>query len=273
MKTSNPLVSIILPIYNSELYLKEAIDSVLQQTYSNWELIAINDGSNDTSEQIVQSYTDPRIQYHYQSNAGVSSARNMGLANMKGDFFCFLDADDYLPPNSIESRLAVFEEDSSIEFVDGVVLFKDSNLQHTLKTYEPHFNGNPFSNLTRLNEACFFGNTWMIKKIETKEYLFIDGLTHGEDLCFYLSFSQTGSYSFVKEPVLWYRQSTTSAMTNISALEKGYHYIYSYANQLGATKADLSYLKNRIRRIVFLSYLFNAKSLFKAIQSLFSHFS
>ncbi len=117
----NNLVSIIMPAYNAEEYIEEAIRSVLSQTYQNWELFIINDGSTDTTEDKIASFTDERIKYYKKKNGGVSSARNLGLENMKGDFFCFLDADDYFTSNSLESRIAVFKSDKLISFVDGSV--------------------------------------------------------------------------------------------------------------------------------------------------------
>ena len=112
-----PLVSIIMPVYNGEKYLAQAIQSVLSQTYQQFELLVVNDGSTDGTEQTVQQFTDPRIRYFVQKNAGVSASRNMALANMKGTYFCCLDGDDVLPQNSIQSRMEVFKRSSSISFV------------------------------------------------------------------------------------------------------------------------------------------------------------
>ena len=97
-------VSIIMPVYNAGKYINRAIDSVINQSFQNWELLIINDGSTDDSEHKINEYSDKRIKYFQQINQGVSSARNQGLRHMNGGYFCFLDADDYLPSGSIESR-------------------------------------------------------------------------------------------------------------------------------------------------------------------------
>jgi glycosyltransferase involved in cell wall biosynthesis len=89
----NPLVSAIIPVHNVDRYLGEAIESVLAQTYSNIELIVIDDGSTDASAIVAQSYGD-RVNYLYQSNAGVSAAQNAGVKRAKGDLVAFLDSDD-----------------------------------------------------------------------------------------------------------------------------------------------------------------------------------
>ncbi len=97
-------VSIIVPVYNSEKYIVACIQSVLQQTYANWELILINDGSSDTSEAICQSYADidERIILISQKNRGVSGARNSGIEKASGKYFTFVDSDDELERNALE---------------------------------------------------------------------------------------------------------------------------------------------------------------------------
>src|SRR5690606_31921167 len=115
------LVSIIMPCFNARRFLADAIESVLSQSYRDWELIVIDDGSTDGSSDTILAFTDERIRFYSQQNRGVSSARNLGLSVMRGDFFCFLDADDLLPDNSLYSRLEKFKSDPNLSFVDGHV--------------------------------------------------------------------------------------------------------------------------------------------------------
>ena len=91
-----PLVSVIVPIYNVENYLKKCIDSILCQTYSNLEIILVNDGSTDNSLEICNSYKDDRIIILNKENGGLSSARNSGLEVMTGEYIFFLDSDDWM---------------------------------------------------------------------------------------------------------------------------------------------------------------------------------
>jgi glycosyltransferase involved in cell wall biosynthesis len=94
----NPLISVIVPVYKVEQYLRTCIDSVINQTYSNWELILVDDGSPDNSPRICDEYAakDKRIKVFHKANGGVSSARNMALNNSKGEYITFLDGDDFL---------------------------------------------------------------------------------------------------------------------------------------------------------------------------------
>lgn len=104
MVSQSLLFTIIVPVYQTEKYLTKCIESVLTQSYQNWELLLIDDGSPDNSGVICDSYSqiDSRIRVFHKVNAGVSAARNLGLENSQGDYVLFLDSDDYLDENAIE---------------------------------------------------------------------------------------------------------------------------------------------------------------------------
>ncbi|NET11078.1 MAG: glycosyltransferase, partial [Symploca sp. SIO2B6] len=115
MHVSPPTISIILPSYNGDRYLAQAIDSVLSQTYQDYELLVIDDGSTDTTPTLVQSYThrkpfrlSQKLRYIRQSNQGVSAARNHGIQLARGEIIAFLDADDWFLPLKLEQQYAVF---------------------------------------------------------------------------------------------------------------------------------------------------------------------
>ena len=104
------LFSIIIPTYNRANLIGKAIDSVLAQTYHNWELIIIDDGSTDNTRDVVRSYNDNRIKYFYQENRGRSAARNYGIDISKGDYISFLDDDDYYLENFLEEFFHIISE-------------------------------------------------------------------------------------------------------------------------------------------------------------------
>jgi teichuronic acid biosynthesis glycosyltransferase TuaG len=255
-----PLVSVIMPVYNGERYVAQAIQSVLSQTYQQFELLVVNDGSTDGTEQIVKQFTDPRIRYFVQKNAGVSAARNLALANKKGTYFCCLDSDDVLPSNSIQSRMEVFSRSSSISFVDGLVKVFDASLQRELYQWKPRKEGHVFRELIRLSGNCFFGPTWMVKVVPEAIYHFGNGMTHGEDLFFYISIANSGEYASTEDCILHYRKNEQSAMNNLTGLGRGYA---ALASKLAETQGDnftmwdrfLFHLK--IRKIMFLSFCSN----------------
>ncbi|MEG4036015.1 glycosyltransferase [Microcoleus sp. S36b_A4] len=102
-----PQVSVVIPAYNCADYVGQAVDSVLHQTYANWEIIVIDDGSKDDTRLVLEKYGD-RIRYIYQQNQGVSIARNHGIELARGEFIAFLDADDYFFPDKLAAQMAVF---------------------------------------------------------------------------------------------------------------------------------------------------------------------
>lgn len=109
---NDKLVSIITPLYNSERFVAQTIESVLAQTYQAWEMIVINDGSKDKGPDIVRRYAekDKRIRLLEQPNGGCASARNHGLREAQGRFYCFLDSDDYWDPEFLEEQLRFMAE-------------------------------------------------------------------------------------------------------------------------------------------------------------------
>lgn len=131
MSDFHPLVSIVIPVYNGSVYMREAIDSALAQTYPNIEVIVVNDGSNDDgeSEKIALSYGN-RIRYFAKENGGVSSALNMGIANMRGEYFSWLSHDDVYYPHKIEKNIESIKDtperivysDYDVIDGDGVIL-------------------------------------------------------------------------------------------------------------------------------------------------------
>lgn len=119
--SSYPKVSIIVPVYNVERYLRQCIDSVLDQTYGNWEMIIVDDGSTDGSAAICDEYAEKnsRIRVFHKPNCGPSSARNAGMAEASGDYLIFLDSDDFWLDDSCLSRMIQTAVDFDADLVRG----------------------------------------------------------------------------------------------------------------------------------------------------------
>lgn len=131
-----PLVSVILPVYNGEAYLAQAVDSVLQQTLRPFELIAIDDGSNDGSPSILASYRD-RITVVRQANGGVAAARNAGIARARGEFVAFLDQDDYWLPEKAARQAALFAANQRLGLVHTAVAYYDQVREEYVAPQDP----------------------------------------------------------------------------------------------------------------------------------------
>lgn len=121
MKES-PLVSVIIPVYNYELYLAEAIESVVTQTHQPHEIIVVDDGSTDQSGEVARSFADRGVRYCHQVHAGIGPARNKGVELAQGDFLAFLDADDRWPQEKIERQLRAFDSNPTLDMVFGQAL-------------------------------------------------------------------------------------------------------------------------------------------------------
>ena len=126
MDKDNLLVSVVIPVYNCDKYLPEAILSVLNQTYRSIEIIVIDDGSTDGSGAVAKRFDDLRVKYFYQPNSGIGAARNMGIKISKGKFLAFLDADDLWMPDKLSIQMEPFLRDISLDMVFGhVIQFHD----------------------------------------------------------------------------------------------------------------------------------------------------
>ena len=114
---NQPVFSVIIPTYNREKLLKRAIDSIISQTYKNFELIIVDDGSIDHTEELVENYKDDRIIYIYKENGGQNSALNKGIESAKGEYIGFCDSDDSWLSNKLEKHIAKYNSDEDIKVV------------------------------------------------------------------------------------------------------------------------------------------------------------
>lgn len=131
---SAPLVSTIIPVYNGEKYLRQAIESLVSQCYKPLEIIVVDDGSYDGSAKIAQSF-GTKVRYHYHPNSGLSVTQNKGVELAKGEFISFLDSDDLWVQDKLTLQMKAFQSDSSLDMVFGhVQQFHDVHLSHELKS-------------------------------------------------------------------------------------------------------------------------------------------
>ena len=123
-------VSVIIPTYNTAKWLEQSIDSVLCQTFTDYELILVDDGSTDDTSSIVKNFDDKRIRYFYKANGGLAGARNMGLGKAKGEYIAFLDSDDLWPESYLEVMVSVLDEasDYGLAYTAMTVTYPDGTV-------------------------------------------------------------------------------------------------------------------------------------------------
>lgn len=127
-RMSKPFFSIVIPAYNRAYILPRTIQSVLNQQFTDWELIIIDDGSKDNTAEVVKEYKDPRIQYHYQNNSERSAARNHGIRRSAGQYICFLDSDDEFLPDHLSGLYQIIEREKfpvALFYTDCFMVFED----------------------------------------------------------------------------------------------------------------------------------------------------
>lgn len=270
MKNS-PIVSIITPAYNAELFIAEAIESVLAQSYTAWELLVIDDGSTDSTATIVKSFDDPRILFIQQENGGVSSARNKGLELANGTYITFLDADDVLPRDSLKSRVEYLENNPDIDIVDGSIIVKDMEMKKIVREYQPYYNGLLLPRLTALDDKVFFNVCYLFRCELLGDKRFDEEMTHAEDLLFYMKLAAKNRavYGFVQDEVYVYRSGHTSAMSNLQGLQEGYLQLIAEVKKLqGVSRVEFFMLKAKIAKIMCLSWI-GQRDIPNAVQSIF----
>lgn len=139
--SSQPLITVITPTFNRRRFIGEAIESVINQTYGNLEHLIIDDGSEDNTGELVESYQkkDGRIHYFYQANQGQSVARNLGLKHARGDYICFLDSDNYWFLDKLEKSLAAFQKYPETDILYGdCVIINEAGDEISRKTIKRH---------------------------------------------------------------------------------------------------------------------------------------
>lgn len=202
----SPLVSVLMPVYNAEKYLSESIDSILVQTYKNFELIIIDDGSTDRSASIVENFVlkDSRIKFvKNEKNLKLIKTLNIGLSLAKGDFIARMDADDIATPDRIELQINEIIQDDNISLVASSALEIDSSSK------EHGVIGQFFSNKI-INELFVFGNqlnhsTVLIRKSKLKDLRYDLNFPHAEDFHLWVELSRRGSIVVLKKPLVKYR--------------------------------------------------------------------
>lgn len=194
MKFKKKIVSIIIPVYNIEKYIKSAIDSALTQTYKDIEVIVVDDGSTDGVKKVLEPYIkSKKIRYVYQDNKGLAGARNSGIKIAKGEFIAFLDADDIFLPEKIERQVDYLKRnpDCGVCYSDAYH-FWDEEPDRLLKLNYKYYSGADV--LPRLLEKHFIApsSVMLRKSVFDRCGVFDESLKRSEDLEFFLRLAYNG---------------------------------------------------------------------------------
>lgn len=212
MKIDGPLVTVVVPVYNGEKYLADTLRSVLEQSYNTLEIIIINDGSTDKTESIIKTFCqkDPRIRYFYQSNSGLSSARNTGIKMASGRLISFIDADDLWMKDKLGKQVALIEnnkieEDIGIVYCDNIFINESGEQIHDpdLFRLRPEIQGFVYEKLILANLVCGSGSAVLLpKKIFDSVGNFDALLPTCEDWDMWLRIAKKYQLKYVYEPLV-----------------------------------------------------------------------
>ncbi len=218
MINNAPLVSVIIPTYNSGQYISETIESVLYQTYTNWEILIIDDGSIDSTKSIIQSYIskDPRIKYiSLGYNSGKPArGRNVGINNSSGKYIAFLDSDDIWRPQKLEMQVKQMEsqKDIGLSYVLHSFLCEDGNIKGIYPRSKRRFRGHIFKPLYR--SPFIYNSSIMVRADVFKEIGLLDEdprLIAAEDYDMLLRISLVKKVDYINSPpLLLYRKRRDS---------------------------------------------------------------
>lgn len=205
MSLHRPLVSIITPTYNRADFIGEAVESVLVQTYPHFEFLIVDDGSDDNTSEVLAPYlSDSRIKLFRQENQGQSVARNLALAEAKGEFICFLDSDNYWPKEKLEQQVRLFEAHPETDVLYGDNVIIDENGREISRKNMSRYSGRIAYQMIKDN--CVAMNTTMARRKCFDEMGGMSGKRRvADDYDLWLRLSAKYIFRYEPEYWAWYR--------------------------------------------------------------------
>jgi glycosyltransferase involved in cell wall biosynthesis len=215
-----PIISVVVPAYNAEHTILETVDSVLKQTFTDFELIVIDDGSTDQTAKLLQSIADPRLKVFSYPNGSASVARNRGMAHATGDYISFLDADDLWTADKLQAQLAALQAHPEA----GVAYSWTCNMSPTGEAFYPGvcvtYAGNVQAQLLLSNFLASGSNCLIRRDAITSVGAFDPTLEAYEDWDYYLRLAARWPFVGVPKYQILYRQSAGGRSSKIAILEK-----------------------------------------------------
>jgi GT2 family glycosyltransferase len=262
-------ISIVIPMFNAEKYISDCLSSVFAQTYVNYEIIVVDDGSTDTSAEIVMGVHSDKIRYFYHENKGVSASRNVGISYALNDFVAFLDADDYWCPNHLAELVYLYSScptatiwANKFKYSYQAPHFYDAK---TLEGYRT-FTLNRYLKETLDGQYLAWTSSVMIKKsLLSMTGVFDETQSHGEDLALWLRLVASGYLALGNQATAVYRLSSSS-LTSRTVLNPDAcmntidQMIQAGAFQDDETRYMLEELKNRLALAHAITAIINGRN-------------
>jgi len=219
-----PAISVIIPAYNAERTILKTIESVLQQTYCNFELIVINDGSTDGTLELIGTVQDPRIKVFSYSNGGLPVARNRGISHATGEFITFIDADDLWTRDKLDLQLRALQEHPQAGVAYSWTRFMDDKGEYFHGGRSVVFEGNVYRDLLLGNFIDSGSNVMIRREAIASVGEFDPTLKSCEDWEYWIRLAARWYFVVVPKPQIFYRQSSGAMSSKVEVMEK-YHLI------------------------------------------------
>lgn len=245
-----PKVSIIIPTYNSEKTIEETISSIQQQSFTNWELIIIDDGSQDDTVDVIKNIAEPRIKLFVYENGGVGVARNRGIAQATGEFIAFLDADDLWTRDKLASQIEALTQNHQAKVAYSWTSFVDKNGTFLFSGATLYYEGNVYKHLLLTNFLLSGSNILVHRDALDVVKGFNPNLPYVADWDFYLRLAKNFDFVVVPKYQILYRQSTNSMSSKIEEIKQESLQVIDAAFQ--TAPAQFETLKNKSYSILHL---------------------
>lgn len=235
-----PLISVVIPVYNGEKTIRETLESLLNQTFTDFEALVINDGSQDATLDVVASFKDSRIKVFSYPNSGPSASRNRGIALASGEYISFLDADDLWTSDKLEAQLQALQAYPEAALAYSWTDFINESNQFLRRGSYINVTGDVYKHLL-LTDFLENGSNPLVRKqalVEVGE--FDESLTHGEDWDMWLRLAARYHFVAVPSAQILYRVYASSSSANVPKMETG---SLSVLNRAFSHAPSLEYLK------------------------------
>jgi glycosyltransferase involved in cell wall biosynthesis len=223
----NPLISVILPVYNAEKFLNESINSILEQTYIHFELIIVNDGSTDTSQSIIDHYSDPRIRkINHTQNKGLVASLNEAIVSAKGDMIVRMDADDIAFKDRVQKQVQYLLDHPAIDIVGTHAVFFETNTQSPMANWELDLNTITPSSIKKALtwENCMIHPSICMRSEIAKSLLYNEHQKNYEDYDLWLRATADNiNIAKIDESLLYYRVQPNS-ITQSSIRKENFYF-------------------------------------------------
>ena len=265
MNLKSPFFSIVIPLYNKEKYVKSTLNSVFNQSFKDFEIIVVNDGSTDDSLKIIESYNSNEIKIYSQDNSGVSVARNMGIEKAKGGYICFLDADDYwYPDHLINFKDSIDKYPLEKVFCNNYeILYTEQNIKSTkfngLETNKNIIKIEDYFENSLLNSIAWTSAVCIKRDVLINNLLFDPFLKSGQDTDLWVRLGLLYNFIFNKSVSARHKKNISDSLSNTNNVEYRYLFTQKYLEEEKKNKTLKAFMDNNRFSVLIKFKLANNK--------------